>query len=197
MPISSGLVIGPLACSSSEAAGPSQNSTDWKAAFHTVGALRGPVCSSMPLDVRSPSMPAPRRTSWQELQAILPLRESALIVKQPLAEGGLLYAHRVFHRYRGPLGHVPATHNRYADRHNPKLWRRSRSSSAPRPLGIRVYPQLLEHGGFIPIPMLNNNSSSGDLKKFTPSHIKRAIGWRMACKFTPHRASEPPLDGNP
>ncbi|MNX99754.1 hypothetical protein D3C86_1322210 [compost metagenome] len=75
LPISTGLTMGPLACSSRLAARPSQNWTDKKAEFQTVGAERPPVLPKTPSEVARLSSP-PAITLWQELQETLPVLES-------------------------------------------------------------------------------------------------------------------------
>src|SRR5271157_4135697 len=65
--ISTGFMTGPLACSSTSGARPSQNCTKWPAALYTVGALRVPFCPLWPSDTRCPSTPYLDR-SWQVLQ---------------------------------------------------------------------------------------------------------------------------------
>src|SRR4051794_13279527 len=63
-PISMGLAIGPLACSSSDAARPSQNCSRLNARLMTVGALRPPSWPRTPRENRCPSVNA-ARGSWQ------------------------------------------------------------------------------------------------------------------------------------
>ncbi len=65
---SSGLAIGPPACSSRLSARPSQNCLGENAALSTVGAFRVPVLPPAPLDCLLPSLNA-LSGSWQEAQA--------------------------------------------------------------------------------------------------------------------------------
>src|SRR5512143_3229212 len=74
MPISIGFTGGPLACSSSDGARPSQNCTEWNAAFHTVGALRPPLRPCTPADVVMWSSP-PSMTLWHEKHDTVPVED--------------------------------------------------------------------------------------------------------------------------
>ncbi len=67
MAISTGLRMGPLACSSRVGARPSQNCTVWPPALYTVGELRPPSCFLWPGEKGLPSTPYLFR-SWQLLQ---------------------------------------------------------------------------------------------------------------------------------
>jgi hypothetical protein len=58
MPISMGLAMGPLACSSRVPARPSQNCASEYARLITVGALRPPFCDLMPVETAVPSVKA-------------------------------------------------------------------------------------------------------------------------------------------
>src|SRR3712207_7499234 len=66
MAISTGLRMGPLACSSRLGARPSQNCRMWPPALYTVGELRPPSCFLWPEEKGLPSTPKWVR-SWQLL----------------------------------------------------------------------------------------------------------------------------------
>src|SRR5438045_8574910 len=68
LPISFGLCTGPAACSSSDAARPSQNCRKLRLLLNTVGALIGPLAPPMPIEDGRPSTP-PLDRLWQPAQA--------------------------------------------------------------------------------------------------------------------------------
>ena len=69
-PISTGLTIGPPACSVRSAARPSQNCAVLYVAFRTVGELRPPFCQRWPSETGARSTPPVPRL-WQVLQLML------------------------------------------------------------------------------------------------------------------------------
>src|SRR5690554_1584418 len=69
--ISSGLAIGPPACSFRSAARPSQNCATARLEFSTVGELIGPSAQLWPMEVGRLSLP-PMDRLWQELQEMKP-----------------------------------------------------------------------------------------------------------------------------
>src|SRR5689334_14924205 len=72
-----GLAMGPLACSSSVSARPSQNCASEYARLITVGALRPPFCDLMPVENAAPSVKA-CSGAWQEAHETVSSAESRL-----------------------------------------------------------------------------------------------------------------------
>src|SRR5690606_7558186 len=69
--ISTGLAMGPPACSRRSLARPSQNCTKLRLEFSTVGELMSPCCQLWPIEALRLSEP-PRLRLWQELQEMNP-----------------------------------------------------------------------------------------------------------------------------
>src|SRR5438045_6693516 len=72
-----GLEIGPLACSSKEAARPSQNMAAPYTRLMTEGALRPPFCARMPVETGRASV-KPCSGAWQLAQETEPSEETRL-----------------------------------------------------------------------------------------------------------------------